>query len=107
MLRLNLQRAVSPPVIFLVLENSEQGETTLIPVGFSLLLIGIVGSPTGGERGPFALDDKTLDRPGRPQTKRQIKLTIHPNLNPVPWAVVLGSEWCPRNASRELSWDEA
>jgi hypothetical protein len=48
-------------------------------VGFSFLLIGIVGSPTGGERGPFALDDKTLDRPGRPQAERQIKLTIHPN----------------------------
>jgi hypothetical protein len=79
MLRLNLQREVSPTVIFLVLENSEQGETTLIPVGFSFLLIGIVGSQQGVNAVPLLWTTRRSTRPGRPQTRRQIKLTIHPN----------------------------
>jgi hypothetical protein len=84
MLRLNLQREVSPTVIFLVLENSEQGKTALIPVGFSFLLIGIVGSPTGGERGPYALDDKTLDPSRKTTEEAPDQVDYSSKLNPVP-----------------------
>jgi hypothetical protein len=38
MLRLTLHREASPPVIFLVLKNSEHGETPLITGRFQLLI---------------------------------------------------------------------
>ena len=55
----------------------------------------------------LALNAKTLDPSRKSTDEAPNQVDYSSKVNAVPLAVVLGSEWCPRNASRELSWDAA